>query len=44
VNYRSFDVPAGQSLAHAFPAAYQAYWLRVVAESATTATVWLDYK
>ena len=44
VNYRSFDVAAGQSLAHAFPAAYQAYWLRVVAESATTATVWLDYK
>ena len=44
VNYRSFDVPAGQALAHAFPAAYQAYWLRVVAESATTATVWLDYK
>ena len=44
VNYRSFDVPAGQSRAHAFPAAYQAYWLRVVAESATTATVWLDYK
>ena len=44
VNYRSFDVPAGQALAHAFPAAYQAYWLRVVAESATTATAWLDYK
>ena len=44
VNYRSFDVAAGQALAHAFPAAYQAYWLRVVAESATTATVWLDYK
>ena len=44
VNYRSFDVPAGQALAHAFPAAYQAYWIRVVAESATTATVWLDYK
>ncbi len=44
VNYRSFDVLAGQSLAHDFPVAYQAYWLRVVAESATTATAWLDYK
>ena len=44
VNYRFFDVPAGQSLEHAFPAAYQAYWLRVVAESATTATAWLEYK
>ena len=44
VNYRSFDVPAGQALAHAFPAAYQAYWIRFVAESATTATAWLDYK
>ena len=44
VNYRNFDVPAGQALAHAFPAAYQAYWIRFVAESATTATAWLDYK
>jgi len=44
VNYRSFDVPAGQSLEHVFPAAYQGYWLRVVAESAATATAWLEYK
>ncbi len=44
VNYRNVDVPAGQALAHAFPAAYQAYWIRFVAESATTATAWLDYK
>ena len=43
VNYRNVDVPAGQALAHAFPAAYQAYWIRFVAESATTATAWLDY-
>ena len=44
VNYRNVDVPAGQALTHAFPAAYQAYWIRFVAESATTATAWLDYK
>jgi hypothetical protein len=43
VAYDTFTVPAGRPLEHTFPAAYQAYWLRVVAESATTATVWLTY-
>jgi hypothetical protein len=43
VAYETFDVPVGRSLEHTFPAAYQAYWLRVVAESATTATAWLTY-
>ena len=43
VNYRTFEVPAGQTLTHTFPAAYQAYWLRAVAESPTTATAWLTY-
>jgi hypothetical protein len=43
VNYRTFEVPAGQTVTHAFPAAYQAYWLRTVAESPTTATAWLTY-
>jgi len=43
VNYRTFDVPSGQTVTHTFPAAYQAYWLRTVAESPTTATAWLTY-
>ena len=43
VVYETFTVPAGQSVAHAFPAAYQAYWLRIVAESATTATASLTF-
>ncbi len=43
VNYRTFEVPAGQTVEHKFPAAYQAYWLRTVSESPATATAWLTY-
>ncbi|MBC7366505.1 MAG: hypothetical protein H7343_06770, partial [Undibacterium sp.] len=43
VNYRTFEVPAGKTVEHKFPAAYQAYWLRVVAGSPATATAWLTY-
>lgn len=43
VTYATFAVPAGKSFGHAFPAAYQAYWLRVSADTATTATAWLTY-
>ena len=43
VTYATFDVPAGQSHNHTFPAGYQAYWLRVTADTATTATAQLTY-
>ena len=43
VTYRDFTVPPGKRIEHAFPAAYQAYWLRVVADTPTTATAWLTY-
>jgi hypothetical protein len=43
VTYATFNVPAGQTTTHVFPAAYQAYWLRTVAESSTTATAQLTY-
>lgn len=44
VAYASFDVPAGKPVGHAFADGYQAYWLRVSAEVATTATAWLVYE
>jgi hypothetical protein len=43
VTYRSFEVAAGQTTTHNFPASYQAYWLRTVAESPATATAQLTY-
>lgn len=43
VTYTTLDVPAGKSIDHAFPAGYQAYWLRVSASSPTTATAQLTY-
>ena len=43
VTYATFPVPAGKSFGHAFPVDYQAYWLRVSADTATTATAWLTY-
>jgi hypothetical protein len=44
VTYTTLDVPAGQPVEHSFPAGYQAYWLRVSADSPTTATAWLTYQ
>jgi hypothetical protein len=41
--YATLDVPAGRPLEHAFPDGYQAYWLRVSTDTATTATAWLTY-
>jgi hypothetical protein len=43
VTYATFNVPAGQTTTHVFPAAYQAYWLRTIADTATTATAQLTY-
>ena len=44
VTYTSLAVPAGQSHDHTFPAGYQAYWLRVTADTSTTATAQLVYE
>jgi hypothetical protein len=43
VGYAAFDVPAGRGTTHRFPDGYQAYWLRVTSDTATTATAWLTY-
>jgi hypothetical protein len=44
VEYARFAVPAGKPLEHAFPEGYQAYWTRVIADAATTATAWFVYE
>jgi len=44
VSYAKLDVPAGRPLEHVFPDGFQAYWLRVTSEIATTATAWLVYE
>ena len=44
VEYRSFEVPAGRTEEHVFPEGYQAYWIRVVANTDVTATAWLTYE
>ena len=41
--YATFEVRPGKTVEHAFPAEYQAYWLRVSADADTTATAWLVY-
>jgi hypothetical protein len=43
VTYATLAVPAGQTITHIFPAAYQAYCLRTIADTATTATAQLTY-
>jgi hypothetical protein len=43
VPYRSFEVPPNPSVRHTFPASFQAYWLRTVADHDCTATAWLEY-
>ena len=42
VSYSTFDVPPSQTLEHAFPPAFSAYWLRLVALGAATATAQLS--
>jgi hypothetical protein len=44
VPYLSIEVPAGAVAHHVFPAAFGAYWVRVVAESDCTATAQLTYQ
>jgi len=44
VSYRRFTVPPGRAVEHVFPEGYQAYWLRVISDTDTTATAWLVYE
>ena len=44
VEYAAFDVPAGKPLEHVFPEEFQAYWVRVRSDAATTATAWFVYR
>ena len=44
VAYRTFDVPAGKPLAHSFPEAYAAAWVRVTADADCTASAMLKYE
>ncbi len=43
VPYRTFAVPAGSPVTHAFEPGYGGYWLRAVADRACTATATLVY-
>jgi hypothetical protein len=44
VKYLTVEVPPQKSVEQRFPEGYQAYWLRVTSNAATTATAWLKYK
>jgi hypothetical protein len=44
VTYQTFSVAPGKSVEHAFPVAFQAYWLRVTADNDCTATATLKYQ
>lgn len=41
--YRSFTIPKGEEVIHAFPASLSAYWLRTVVDRDCTATAQLTY-
>ena len=42
--YRSFNVPAGESIEHAFPEAFNAYWIRTVSDTDTKLSVQFKYE
>ena len=42
--YKAFNVKPGQTVEEMFPAGYQAYWLRTVADAACEATAQLKYE
>lgn len=44
VAYRSFEVVAGKAVAHTFPDAFSAYWIRFTADQDCTASAILDYQ
>jgi len=41
--YQSFALKAGERITHQFPAGYHAHWMRVVSDTATTASAQLHY-
>ena len=41
--YQSFEVKTGESVTHKFPEGFHAHWVRVVSDTATTATAHLKY-
>jgi hypothetical protein len=43
VPYREFRVPPGAGVQHVFPDDYGAYWVKILPESACTATALLEY-
>jgi hypothetical protein len=43
VPYRTFNIKAGQRLAHRFPDAFSAYWVRVVSDASCVATAQFTY-
>ncbi len=43
VPYREFTVEPGRAVAHTFPAAFTAYWVRLVADREATASAIFDY-
>jgi hypothetical protein len=44
VAYQSFPVKAGKPLEHAFPEAFNAYWIRFRSDRAASASALLDYR
>jgi hypothetical protein len=44
IPYEAFELTAGQSIEHAFPEGFSAYWVRAVSDAETTATVTLTYQ
>jgi len=44
VSYKSFEVPAGETIKHSFPEAFSACWVRAKCEHPTTATVQFTYR
>jgi hypothetical protein len=41
--YKEVSVAPGDTFEYAFPDAFQARWIRFVADKDCTATTWLDY-
>jgi hypothetical protein len=43
-DYRSFDVPVGETVKHDFPESFSAYWVRVITDADTSATAQFEYR
>ncbi|MEO1527457.1 MAG: sulfatase-like hydrolase/transferase [Planctomycetota bacterium] len=44
IPYKTFSVPSGERLNHRFPSGFSACWVRVIADTDTTATCQLEYR